>query len=455
MEMHEYMEILTNQMRSEKARKMVADEIQGHIEDQKRCFVEAGMSEEKAEIEAIRQMGDPVEVGVSMDWIHRPRMDWKAIIIVAIFSITGMILQYHSFMFSGWMQQEVVKHIVLNMGVFALIGFLCMIGICFLDYTIFYRHGLLAFVLVFIFIWIGSIGLFEEINNLGNGDSYQGQYVYLFLPLYGGLLYKMRGHGYPAVLGCIGFGLLVVICARPVFSVNYAFRLGVAVIMMTSFAIYKGWFQGSRLILLLDFWMSLIGVIIAGIGSMVLRGGYPLARLKMIFNWQIEDWYYGNVFQTLRDASQKIEWFGAPNAVEVWQNVVKAGGAENRNILYLFLSRGCLPGILMLAIYLFFWGYLLRFCLRQKNELGKIIGFGCTLLLGMEALDYVLANFAIICPGNNNMPFLQPGGVGSVVYYILIGILLSIYRYQDVLPANVEESGIKTRFRIIFRIEKA
>ena len=39
-------------------------------------------------------MGDPVEVGIEMDQIHRPKMAWKMIGLIAILNLAGILLMY-------------------------------------------------------------------------------------------------------------------------------------------------------------------------------------------------------------------------------------------------------------------------------------------------------------------------------------------------------------------------
>ena len=89
----EYLQILTEQIRCKKARKPVETEIRNHIDDQMESNMMNGMEQAKALEAAIMEMGDPVEVGVSLDRIHRKKMPWKEIIIIGILGITGLILQ--------------------------------------------------------------------------------------------------------------------------------------------------------------------------------------------------------------------------------------------------------------------------------------------------------------------------------------------------------------------------
>ena len=79
MERRDYLELMTGQIRCKKCVRYYK-EVEDHIEDQKQAFMAEGMKEEEAEKAAVEEMGDPVEVGVEMDQIHRPKMPWKVIL---------------------------------------------------------------------------------------------------------------------------------------------------------------------------------------------------------------------------------------------------------------------------------------------------------------------------------------------------------------------------------------
>ena len=61
--MDEFMKILTDQIRCVKAREGVAQEISNHILDQAEAYEQTGISHEQALERAVREMGDPVEIG--------------------------------------------------------------------------------------------------------------------------------------------------------------------------------------------------------------------------------------------------------------------------------------------------------------------------------------------------------------------------------------------------------
>jgi hypothetical protein len=76
MKAQEYLDRLTEQIRYQPARYAVREEVRAHIEDQCLAYEARGLGPEEAEVLAVRQMGDPVEAGVELDRVHRPRMAW-------------------------------------------------------------------------------------------------------------------------------------------------------------------------------------------------------------------------------------------------------------------------------------------------------------------------------------------------------------------------------------------
>ena len=86
--------------------------------------------------------------------------------------------------------------------------------------------------------------------------------------------------------------------------------------------------------------------------------------------------------------------------------------------------------------------YLFRMVAREKNKLGQMIGFGCTMLLAVETIQNMLCNFGFGIISTSGIPFFSYGKVHTAVIYVLLGILLSIYRYQNLVwEKPVNETG--------------
>ena len=61
------------------------------------------------------------------------------------------------------------------------------------------------------------------------------------------------------------------------------------------------------------------------------------------------------------------------------------------------------------------------------------MGTGCAVVFLIEILLCFMNNMGIIY-AENYCPFLMNGGSGMVVSYLLMGIVLSIFRYQNTAP---------------------
>ena len=101
---------------------------------------------------------------------------------------------------------------------------------------------------------------------------------------------------------------------------------------------------------------------------------------------------------------------------------------------------GILVMVLCIAIIAGLLCWFLRSALKQKNQLGMMMGFGCVMVLAIQFLLSLLANIGVSRFGQGAWClFFGYGRSGQMVSAVLMGILLSIYRHQNVTPELVVE----------------
>ena len=101
---------------------------------------------------------------------------------------------------------------------------------------------------------------------------------------------------------------------------------------------------------------------------------------------------------------------------------------------------GILVMVLCIAVIAGLLCWFLRSTLKQKNQLGMMMGFGCVMVLTIQFLLSLLANIGISGIGQCAWClFFGYGRSGQMVSAVLMGILLSIYRHQNVIPELVVE----------------
>ena len=81
MQIKEYLNKICEQIKYKPVREEISKEIEDHINDIKEDLIKDGANETTAEIKAINQMGNAEEIGRKLNKIHKPKLDWKLLII--------------------------------------------------------------------------------------------------------------------------------------------------------------------------------------------------------------------------------------------------------------------------------------------------------------------------------------------------------------------------------------
>lgn len=412
MNQNEYVEKVTEQIRCKQARDCVAEEMMNHIEDQKDAFKQGGMTEGEAMEAAVLEMGDPVEVGVELDHVHRPRMEWRFLAFIIGLSLLSMSFQV---LFHGSRKQMLT----------IVVGSLIMIGICYLDYSLLGKYATALILGYLILFWIvytfhpimvnGSRGW----TNIGPIMVSFRSVLYLYVPLYGAYLYAQRGKRF-GLLKAITFGIIPVGLAFFMPSVSTTASLWVMLLAVLSVALVKGWIGHHKKLCLSLLWGGTIVLPLGLFGFLLAMGRvatYQLERLKSIVFYQA---------------------FGTFSASEM-EEYVEAHRFTEAIIMYLKQYCGMVAALAFVAVITFLVIKLFHISFKQKNQLGMIVGFGCGMVFAVQTLGYVLYNFNIIPEFMMYLPLFSAGVSDTLVSYCLLGLVLSIYRYQDVLPRDVKQ----------------
>lgn len=437
MDRQEYMELLTGQIRCKRAVPLVAKELEAHIEEQKADFLAKGMSERDAEEMAVKEMGDPVEVGVQMDGIHRPRMDWGIILLIGLLSAAGLMAWYGlNIRAAGGGEQaaDSVSHLFIWYLAYTAAGFLAMVGICYVDYTWFTARakrimlvysGAVVFLLFCIDIYpLGDF--FEDVIRDGVWLM-----AFLFLPLYCGVLYSYRGKG---IAGFIKGAAWMLPIAVSLLAFRNRLEMLIFVFVLAavlSYAVGTGTFCIPVKRALLGIWAA-AAVFSAWI--MLADGLTSYGIVPEVY----EDFMARSqgVLREILAGSHALGGVGETMDIQgEFLEVAEIFPMGNEFLLtYTAVSFGtfvCAVAVLVTGALLL---KLLVMSVKQKNCLGRLIGLGCGMVLLAHGAGYVLVNMGVILPEQVYCPFIMDR-LGVLVTYVLFGIMLSIYRYQSISEA--------------------
>lgn len=432
MEKKEYLETVLEQIRFEKAKRMISDELENHIHDQKEAFMLNGMDEKEAYEKAVDEMGDPIDVGIAMDRIHRPKMEWKMILLVLGISIISILLQ---FVMKADMGNEIYSFDVNRQVLYVGVGLAVMIAFCFFDYT---RIGLFAKAgaSILILLLLLSLAVGPQIKGKSGFITFGTMYVslhllsYLYIPFYGGILYSYKNQGNWGFVKSILWMIIPIFLCLRLPDLSLASALLMIMLIQIVYVMSKGWFEQSKKRIILT--ASLIaGCPIAMILYFLFFGAeYQRDRILALFTSSHEYNYTMNTVRVLLRGSS-MAGKSADGVGSILPDV-----ASNYILTYVFSYYGILAAVILLFVLGFFIFKVFKISLRQKNQLGLVIGIGCSMIFSVQIIMYVMVNFTIIPTTSVFLPLFSYGGTGTIVSYALIGILLSIYRYENVIPTN-------------------
>ena len=257
--MEEYLKTLLEQIRCKKAHASIYHEIRGHIEEQVADNIAEDMSKDDALKAALNDMGDPVQTGVEMDQLHRPQMAWRIIVAIGILTLFSILIQYLVTRYIPDNNAYFFRHHIFN----AIISFSAMIVVYRIDYSLIGKYSkwiATIFLLFFAFqIFIVEMRL--------NGTLYMrilskvlimSPLFFLYVPLFGAILYQYRGKGWRVV------PKIFIWMALPLFLTLELPNLGVTISLffmlasLLTIAVWKGWFTFHKKKFLTAFWNVLV-----------------------------------------------------------------------------------------------------------------------------------------------------------------------------------------------------
>ena len=429
----EYLKILTEQIRCKKARKSIEKEIENHINDQIEAYKMEGMDEKEAIDATIREMGDPVEAGAALDRVHRTKMPWKDIVFIGILGVLGLILQYLLQNIFGVQEYSIPVNFRKQIS-FLIVSFVFMIGTCYFDYSWigYYAKEIMIVMTTGILICRNLFGVM--INGSARWISLCGvtfsvpMILMLYVPLYGAILYSYHAQKYKGVIKSLFWmlpGILIsMIIPSFITTSMLVFTFGV----LFTLAVLKDWYKVSKRLVLVIFWGCILLVPIIMLTYLLFSGKvYQIQRLEWLVSLSQGD---NVILDSIRHILTNSSWIGKGEAAGVIL-------LEEHILTYTLSYYGIFAGMVIVGILSALFIHLYSMSVKQKNQMGMFMGTGCACVFLVEFVLYLLENFGILYigyVGSVYCPFLTYGGSGMIVTFIMLGIILSVNRYEKVYP---------------------
>lgn len=368
-EVKSFIQDVTEQIQYRPIRPEIKEELLSHIEDRVDEYENAGESRDNAIKTTVLQMGEPVNIGMSLNEVRRTRDNWWGI----GFGIFTIMLAA-----SGCMREWSEKGLV--HGLFRTFYLPMGIGL----FVFFYLKGyemLVKKTKVILYVLCGIIAL-EAIILLLRKLSIVTQYNVFSRRIYP-ILFS------PSVVGSI---LLVIVPL--IVIVIYGIRLRgkiailLAYITMELFLILSGLHLGFRIVtneLIAIF--TLIIILGIMIGKDILKG-----KKKQLWIWYC---------------------IGAVSLLGSY-------------------GYGWIIGGALIVVVAAFYISLTVISARIKNQLAKMLSISCSVCLLLQFILYMLSNLGYLYGNSVNLPLISDGLCSIIVNTILFACILGAYRYDHV-----------------------
>lgn len=455
MQINEFLNSVCEQIKYKPIRNTIAEELKDHIEDKKEELIEMGQNEEEAEKNAVEQMGDAEIIGKELNKVHRPRLDWKLLIILVVLLIFGFVISYiiteneHTEMMQ-YMKEGVSEYITTNYMIkyvcFVGLGFAIGVIIYFCDYEriknkplILYIIATVVIILAFLFgISVNGIN-FLRIGNysIRSNTIAVPLYILAFIVFLENIneenkltkLFKEKNIKINAnVLKLVVLSLISLLMLSLIPSSSSVIVLAITYLILATKKVVSESENKRKHLLMLWGIPIIVGTVV--VLFEVLANPYVLDKFISVYNpeeyKETEGWRALNRKEIIESAQKFGEAGNMSDAIYLFD------GFGNNEIISILAHFGWIPTVTLIIAVLAFSIKLVINSFKIKEKYGSLIilGIGCMFIL--QSVFNILMNFNLIFDASFNLPFVTYGCGELVVNMMCLALIFAVYRKKDV-----------------------
>lgn len=447
MQIKEFLYSVCEQIKYKPIRESIAEELKNHIEESKENYIQEGLEEQIAEEKAIKQMGKAQEIGKKLNKIHRPKLDWKLLLILMIllcFSGLVVFIKSRNDIELFGMEGESIKKFIM----FVIIGMVVSIPIYFINYTKIKKYSNLLYLLATLsIIWALLFGSFV------NGKPY----IYLHLmtiapeivaiPLYIvafiGFISKSKRENkietsilkYTKIrinmdlVKIIGLSILSLVFLELIPSITSVWTLGLTYMILGTAKILQ--VKENKIKNMVKLWGSVILIGIFILMQILTSNPYILNRLIASINPRSDATGDGWIAIERKSIIESAKLWGeaenASNAIDLFDE------GTNFAFISVLAHYGWIVSIgIVLAIITFSIKLILN-AIKIRDSYGKLLIIGISSMFILQSIFNILMNLNLWIEAGFYLPFISYGGGSLVINMMSLTFILAIYRKKDII----------------------
>ncbi len=442
---NEFLNNVCKKIKYKPIRSEIFEELKSHIEEQKDELIQNGTEEKIAEETVIQNMGNAEELGKNLNKIHRPKLDWKLLLLIVILITFGILVV--SIKIRNY--NSGLTNVSINGGKYLIA--LCVattlsIIIYFIDYRKISRYSIILYIiatLCFVMPYLTGFGasinarIYMRIFNesILPTDIAIPLYIISFV----GFLHNVNEETRIKFITKSGKNInvnIIKIITLSIISLFFVMRESVAtsVILALVYMIIstiKLRKKAKKYIVIL--WTIPI-ILIALIMVMNLSNGfaeYRINRILINFKPEIDPQSSGWQLIARNEMIKSAKLIGEAEGTELYTRLLfeEEGNWAFISILVNYgwiVSIGMLLAIILLSV------KLITNSINIKEEYGKWITIGISAMFILESLFNVAMNLGFGVVAGFNLPLISYGRPSLIMNIISLALVLSVYRRKDI-----------------------
>ena len=447
MDIKNFLDKVCGEIKYRPVRKGICEELKSHIQEIKEEYTNKGIPENEAEEKAVSQMGVPEEIGRKLNKIHKPKLDWKLLLLMVIlmgFGVFVVILK----------QQNMNDNYIESTIIYMIIGTILSIGIYFFDYKLLKKYSTVIYIIASILMILPMIqfgfiprGVYNiQLFEITISPSTIALPLYLISFIGFIFNYNKTNNFKMTILNKeieINKDMVkIIICSvaslmlmEYISSITNAIILGIIYLIISTAKIIqnkKNRIKNLIILYVIPVFMGLLLIL------MLVKSPYRFERIISSFNPEVDPESSGYVGMLQKEILENAKIIGEADTMPISNSQSIINVESNYTFIYLLGKTGILVAGLLVCTIILASVKLIINAKNIKEQYGKFLIIGLSSLYILQSFATILMNVNMGVQTNVNLPFVTYGGIYFIVSILSMAIIFSVYRRKDIYQYEIE-----------------
>ncbi|MFB1082527.1 FtsW/RodA/SpoVE family cell cycle protein [Jeotgalibacillus sp. JSM ZJ347] len=414
-----FLKEVAGHIKSKEAKAFVTAELSFHLKKAKRFWQEKGFSDETAEEKAVEQMGSPVRLGQDLNKLHKPKVDWMLMTLLAAALGFGFLPIF---------ALDYTEAFLLSKIIIVLLGIAVAIGIMLFDYRKIERLGWLFYIIGVVLLLV----LRTFPTTMINGQSFIAFGAITIESLMALPFFFLAWASFfnNPKMKIWQIALLYIFSLYLFFSIP---NLSTALIYTVMVFVMLWWSQFSKKNKLMMTVVSFVLIASVGLLFFFRTEEYQMQRLVGYLYPEEHADSAGYIYLRLQEVFSSAGWFGTTDGFRFIPSAHTDFVFATMTFYY-----GYAFAMVLVVVLSLFAVRMIMITKYMNSSFGKLLLVGSMTLFIVQFVYNIAMMLGLLPLTSISLPFISYGLMPTLFNAFLIGIVLSVYRRKSLVSGSVQ-----------------